>query len=141
MIDRKRNKVPWYIPSVHNAENRTSGTGEIFKYIIEENVIEVKIKTEDWNGSSCTRGKKQIVIKIRMSPWEIWQKYFMQNEQYQDMFRERHTITKIKKQIIRDLVGKKGKVHVNQARKQDKAWTWRLISSLFTVLSKMETCS
>lgn len=45
----------------------------------------------------------------------------MQNEQHQDMFRERHTITKIKKQIIRDLVGKKGKVHVNQARKQDKA--------------------
>ena len=120
MIDRKRNKVLWYIPSVHNAENRTSGTGEIFKYIIEENVIEVKIKTEGWNGSSCTRGKKQIVIKIRMSPWEIWQKYFMQNEQHQDIFRERHTITKIKKQIIRDLVGGGGgggKVHVNQARK------------------------
>ena len=44
----------------------------------------------------------------------------MQNEQHQDIFRERHTITKIKKQIIRDLVGGGGgggKVHVNQARK------------------------
>ena len=95
MIDRKRNKVLWYIPSVHNAENRTSGMGEIFKYIIEENVIEVKIKTEDWNGSSSTRGKMQIVIKIRMSPWEIRQKYFMQNEQHQDIFRE-GTILKTK---------------------------------------------
>lgn len=47
MLDRKGNKVLRYIPSVHNAENRTSGTGEIFKYIIEENVTEVKIKTED----------------------------------------------------------------------------------------------
>lgn len=28
MTDRKGDKVLWYIPSVHNAENRTSGTGE-----------------------------------------------------------------------------------------------------------------
>ena len=47
MLDRKGNKVLCQISSVHNAENRTSGTGEIFKYIIEENVTEVKIKTED----------------------------------------------------------------------------------------------
>ena len=47
MLDRKGNKVLCQISSVYNAENRTSGPGEIFKYIIEENVTEVKIKTED----------------------------------------------------------------------------------------------
>ena len=47
MLDRKGNKVLCQISSVYNAENRTSGTGEIFKYIIEENVTEVKIETED----------------------------------------------------------------------------------------------
>ena len=47
MLDRKGNKVLCQISSVHNAENRTSGTGEIYKYIIEENVTELKIETED----------------------------------------------------------------------------------------------
>lgn len=40
----------------------------------------------------------------------------MQNEQHQDIFRGSYTVTRITKQILRDS-GRKGKVHVSQARK------------------------
>lgn len=41
-------------------------------------------------------GEKADSYQIRDESLGNLTKYFMQNEQYQDMFRERHTITKIK---------------------------------------------
>lgn len=37
-----------------------------------------------------------------MTPWAFDSKNLMQNEEYQDKFRESYTITRTKKQIMRD---------------------------------------